>query len=321
VWFDFDNDGWADVLCSGGWNGGYGNRLFHNNRDGTFTQVEETNFAGRETHTFWATVADFNDDGFLDVIAGNGSETVNENPVLYLNQGTSGFTMIKLDRSAILGGTDVRAWGVAALDYDGDGLADLALARIDTAGRNYLLKNTGGGVFSAITNTAWTLQGSSDPVSSADYDGDGAPDLLGLGVSRTFLSGMPGQGIFASHEQSAQHFPECPSLNSAWGDFDNDGDLDVAITYVGEASKDLQVFLNDGSGNFTLGFRSRQRAAKTSIARLRQRRQAGSLCNGFNSRSRLYRNLGGGTFMEVLDEPLAQDAVWAVADSGMGRLR
>jgi enediyne biosynthesis protein E4 len=324
VWFDYDNDGWPDVLCAGGSGGGYGNRLFHNNHNGHFTQLGETNFPGQGAHAFWTTVADFNDDGYLDIVAANWPSAGAENPTLYWNQGSGRFTKVQLNPSTILEGTDVRGGTVTALDYNGDGFVDLALGRYDIFTRNYLLKNTGGGVFSAITNTAWTLQAVQyESISSADYDGDGAPDLLCMGVSgivRPFLFRNAGAGDFTRVTNSLlSTFQSTVSLTATWGDYDNDGDLDVAINYVSSSPTDLQVFLNDGSGNFTLGFSLA--SALCQYIHCMDYDNDGKLdifITGYNSACRLYRNLGGGAFTAVQGNPLVQDVFGPYAVAGWG---
>jgi hypothetical protein len=330
VWFDYDNDGWPDVLCAGGYSGnGYGNRLFHNDHNGHFTQLGGTNFAGQGAHAFWATVADFNDDGYLDIFTpdslGSGSSIVDRNPLLYMNRGNSGFTKILLAPSAT-GGTDVRADSVTVLDINRDGFVDLALGRCDIPTRDYLLENTGGGVFSAITNTAWTLQAVQyESISSADYDGDGAPDLLGMGISgvkRPFLFRNAGAGDFTlvtNSLLSTFQFGQGVSLSAAWGDYNNDGNLDVAINYTGSSSTRLQLFLNDGSGNFSLGFSLT--GAICQYIQCVDYDNDGKLdifVTGGGSRSLLYRNLGGGAFTEVLGQPLVQDVFGGFSTAGWG---
>ena len=96
------------------------------------------------------------------------------------------------------------------------------------------------------------MQGSRASVTAADFDGDGAPDLVGMGTARPLLFRNSGAGDFVRVTNSLlSTFQSAQGLSPVWGDFDNDGDLDVVMSYVGSASKDVQLFLNDGSGGFT----------------------------------------------------------------------
>ncbi|HEY5915215.1 MAG TPA: CRTAC1 family protein, partial [Verrucomicrobiae bacterium] len=214
-----------------------------------------------------------------------------------------------------------RGQTVAVADYNDDGFADLALGRYDVPTRSYLLQNTGQGVFSVVTNTAWTLQGARyESISSADYNGDGLPDLLGMGTSRPLPFRNTGDGNFGLATGSLLYNFQVgrTTLSAAWGDYDNDGRLDVAISYVFGSPTTLQVFLNDGTGEFTLAFSVAVHSQYVSCADYDNDGLLDLYATGFNSRSRLYRNLGGGAFTEVLNEPIAQDIFgqWPMAGWG-----
>jgi enediyne biosynthesis protein E4 len=123
---DFDDDGWLDiyVACDSA-----PSILYHNNRDGTFTDVAVMagvafNEDGREQAGMGTTVADYNGDGRLDIFKTNFSD---DTPTLYRNDGDGVFSDVTY--SAGLGRhTQYLGWGTMFFDFDNDGWPDLILA-------------------------------------------------------------------------------------------------------------------------------------------------------------------------------------------------
>src|SRR3989441_3948009 len=123
---DYDDDGWPDiyVACDSA-----PSILYHNNRDGTFTDVAVMagvafNEDGREQAGMGATVGDFNGDERLDIFKTNFSD---DTPTLYRNDGDGGFFAVT-DSAGLGGDTPYLGWGTMFFDFDDDGWPDLILA-------------------------------------------------------------------------------------------------------------------------------------------------------------------------------------------------
>ncbi len=163
--FDFDDDGWPDIYiaCDSA-----PSILYHNNRDGTFTDVAVMagvafNEDGREQAGMGTTVADYNGDGRLDIFKTNFSD---DTPTLYRNDGEGIFSDVTY--AAGLGRhTQYLGWGTMFFDFDNDGWPDLILANghvypeVDKfhLGSGYLeprllYHNNGNGTFSDVSATA-----------------------------------------------------------------------------------------------------------------------------------------------------------------------
>src|SRR5579872_4619303 len=163
--FDFDDDGWPDiyVACDS-----TPSILYHNNRDGTFTDVAVVagaafNEDGREQAGMGSTIADFNGDGTLDIFRTNFSD---DTSTLYRNNGNGTFDDVTF--AAGLGlHTQYLGWGTMFLDFDNDGWPDLLLVNghvypeVDKQhlGSNYeepkiLYRNNGNGTFTDVSAQA-----------------------------------------------------------------------------------------------------------------------------------------------------------------------
>ena len=128
--FDFDNDGWPDIFLPTGStvpgstaSPAPGNRLYHNNRDGTFTDVSEKARIARSGWAQGGCVGDYDNDGYLDLVVTYWGQNA-----LYHNNGDGSFT----DVSQTAGlKTDKAEWstGCSFIDYDHDGKADLFIVR------------------------------------------------------------------------------------------------------------------------------------------------------------------------------------------------
>ncbi|MCB0509671.1 MAG: VCBS repeat-containing protein, partial [Bacteroidetes bacterium] len=126
VWFDYDLDGWPDLFVIND-RFAYPNALYHNNGDGSFSDISNSaNLALQLNNPMTASVADFENDGDLDIFISNTSiPNVNDLPLLMLNQGNGFFEDKANSYNLIMNNT---TWGGLWLDYDNNGLQDLYVA-------------------------------------------------------------------------------------------------------------------------------------------------------------------------------------------------
>lgn len=216
VWFDYDNNNQLDLFIM---RLGH-NRLFRNNGDGTFADVTAASGLGRKHHNTIATVAfDYNNDGYLDLLCG----------------------------------------GFFADDID---LFDLKTTRFlpregkngDNGGSKVLYKNNGDGTFTDVTakaginNTGFTAA-----LGHADYDNDGWQDFYianDFGPDKLYRNN--GDGTFADVTQKTIGVDGKKGMNVDFGDFNNDGFLDIYVTNITEPwFRECNMFwLNMGNGTF-----------------------------------------------------------------------
>ena len=184
-WADYDRDGWPDLYVAV-----YGsNLLFHNNGDGTFTEVATSMGVGVPTNSEACSWADYDLDGDLDLfVLGN----LNNNG-LFRNDGA---TFAEVSSSAIgaaQGQGSVAIWA----DVDNDGDPDLFTSGATTA----LFRNNGGGGFAEVAGVAGVAKsGLFYGAGWADFDNDGDPDLLlsngaSSGADLMFLNGDYGEPV------------------------------------------------------------------------------------------------------------------------------
>jgi len=264
--FDYDNDGYQDILIAaahGGCN------LYHNNGDGTFTDVSIGSGWDGCVNGFALTVGDYNNDGYADVFVTRLGFYAGECQ-LYRNNGDGTFT----DVTKAAG---LKVWGpgftASWIDYDGDGNLDLFIANnlgglFERKTPNRLFHNNGDGTFTEVTEqaglaTMWPTIGGA----WGDYNNDGKPDLfLSNGLGRSQLYRNNGDGTFTDVSQEAGIDSLCFGSPAFWWDYDNDGWLDIAqfawsdhedVLYTlehGEGPADghpMRVYHNNRDGSFT----------------------------------------------------------------------
>jgi tetratricopeptide (TPR) repeat protein len=239
---DYNNDGCTDILVlRGAWEQvGQRKSLLRNNCNGTFTDVtKESGLAKPATNTQAGVWADINNDGLLDLFAGN--ETGPSQ--LFLNKGDGTFEDIShaagIDRTSF-------AKGVVAADYDHDGYVDFYVT--NASGSNFLYHNNHNGTFTEIAKEAG-VQGTGRSFAAwfFDYDNDGWPDLFvnTYNVSteenlKTYL-GLPyntgtlklyrnlGNGAFRDVTKETALDKVYMPMGANFGDIDNDGYPDIYL--------------------------------------------------------------------------------------------
>jgi ASPIC and UnbV/FG-GAP-like repeat len=181
VFADFDNDGFKDLFVSRTFKH---NQLFHNNGDGTFTDVTAKSGIGDDCCTTVASWGDYDNDGFLDLYVGRYLDPRTKIPTtfyarngepnqLYHNNGDGTFTNVTekagVGEVGLCLGT---VWG----DYDNDGFLDLYV--VNDFGRKTLYHNNRNGTFTDVTVASGTLDyGAGMSASFGDYNNDGNLDI------------------------------------------------------------------------------------------------------------------------------------------------
>ncbi|MEQ1886949.1 MAG: FG-GAP-like repeat-containing protein [Bryobacteraceae bacterium] len=245
--FDYDNDGFLDIVIAsahGGCN------LYHNNGDGTYTDVSINSGLDSCVNGFAITVGDFNNDGYPDLFITRLGFYVGEGQ-LFRNNGDGTFTDVTKQAG-------VKVWGPAFtaswVDYDGDGFLDLFIANnlgglFERKTPNRLFHNNGDGTFTEVTDeaglkTIWPTIGGA----WGDYNNDGRPDLfLSNGLGRSQLYENNGDGTFTDVSERAGVTALGFGSPAFWWDFDNDGWMDIA-QFVWSDHEDVIHTMKTGHG-------------------------------------------------------------------------
>ena len=268
---DYDNDGFLDLyITRGGWSGAAENTLYHNNGDGTFTDVTHTAGVADPQSSFCAAWADYDNDGYLDLYIADGVIGDGAANVLYRNNGDGTFTNIaEIAGVANTGNSLGTAWG----DYDKDGYIDLHVVNFGQS--NVLYRNNGDGTFTDVTPTT----GMNIPVTDAfvtfflDVDNDADLDIFisNSGSFQAFIAGQitgaaphdgdrqvlyrnNGDGTFTDVTRESGLYHAFGAMGANFGDIDSDGYLDIYLAtgapQMGRLERDA-LFRNNGDGTFT----------------------------------------------------------------------
>jgi hypothetical protein len=289
---DYDNDGWLDIYLVNGstYNALEGKEappqaaLFHNNHDGTFTNVTKTAGVANDRWGYGCAVGDYDNDGWPDIYVTN-----NGNNRLYRNNHNGTFTDVA-EKALVTVGT----WSTGATfgDYDGDGRLDLFVdgyAKIDLANppiagtkavgyaacqfrgapvmcgprglpgeHDHLFHNHGDGTFTDVSKKL----GVDDPAGFfglaslfVDVNNDGKVDLLVANdTSPNYLYMNKGDGTFEDQSYLSGYAlnkdgREIANMGIAAGDYENNGHLSIVNTSFGDDY--VVLFQNDGTGSFT----------------------------------------------------------------------
>ena len=237
---------------------GAGDSLFHNNGDGTFTDVSKKAGVADSRGYYGLDVvgSDFDGDGLIDIFVANDS-TPN---FLYHNNGNGSFSEIGFESGTALdkNGNEQGCMGVTLGDYDHDGLLDLFITNFDDE-HNVLYRNAGKGSFVDVSYEAGVAMISLPYVGWGtkffDYDNDGWVDLFVANGhaypqrdryrQRKLLHRNNRDGTFSevAAQSGSALMEERASRGTAFGDIDNDGDVDVVVNDLDSAP---QLLRNDG---------------------------------------------------------------------------
>jgi len=284
---DYDNDGYLDLFFSNGASipgldkskPAFSNRLYHNNHDGTFTDVTARAGVAGEGYSMGAAAGDYDNDGWTDLYVTG----VNRN-ILYHNNKDGTFTDVtqKAGVTGIFGGRKLWSVSAAWIDYDNDGLLDLFVTNyVDYSPENarvcgppgkrlscppslfkgepnILYHNNGDGTFtdvSAATGIAKCI-GKGMGVAIADYDGDGWTDIFVANDNeRNFLfKNRRGQGFDEVGVESFVAYTDdgvpVSSMGVDFRDWSNNGRPGLFLTALG--GETFPLFRNEDRISFTM---------------------------------------------------------------------
>ncbi len=287
AFFDYDNDGWLDIFVLSGtrWESdppGATNRLYHNNRDGTFTDITEK--AGLQK-TGWAsavTVGDYDNDGHEDLFVTYWGQNV-----LYKNNGDGTFTDVTTKAGLL---HPERRWGSGCtfVDYNRDGRLDLFVAnylnfdpnKVPKPGESSfcnwkgipvncgprglppgyctLYHNNGDGTFTDVSDKSGVTKAKGSycmTTAVADFDDDGWPDVyVACDSTPSFLFKNNHDGTFTNVGLESgvalnEDGMEQAGMGLGVADYNLDGSIDILKTHFADDTAVLYRN-NDGKGNF-----------------------------------------------------------------------
>src|SRR5438094_5659471 len=289
AFLEYENDAWLDILVLSGSRFGdppstASNRLYKNNRDGTFTDVTRKAGLFRTGFAYGVTVGDYNNDGFEDLFVTYWGQNV-----LYHNNADGTFTDVT-KQAGLLQTSERPRWntGCSCIDYDRDGNSDLIVANyVDLdlahtpaagsgefcrwkgipvmcgprglpAGTNLLYRNNGNGTFTDVSEKS----GISKPrghygftTLTGDFDNDGWPDVyLACDSTASVLYHNNHDGTFTDIATKAgcalnQDGLVQAGMGATAGDYDRDGWFDIFKTDFSDDTSTL--YRNNADGTFS----------------------------------------------------------------------
>jgi enediyne biosynthesis protein E4 len=287
---DYDRDGWPDIYFTNAQTVDMAKQgikarsaLFHNNHDGTFTDVTDKAGVGYPCWANGVAVGDYNNDGWPDLLV-----TCLSGVVLYRNNHDGTFTDVT--KEAGLAGDHLWATGAAFADYDNQGWDDLFVPHYVAVDLNHL-----------------DAFGSKDTCRYMGIDVQCGPRGLPGSPDTLWHNNHDGSFTDVSKKAGVSDPDHRYGLTAVWSDFNNDGKLDL---FVGNDGQPSYLYQGDGAGHFTdVGFTSGVALNANGVAQANMGVAIGDyLHTGLmslfithfdNEYGALYRNDGGMNFTDV----------------------
>lgn len=233
LWGDYDNDGDPDLFVIGLDESGTEVAELWENNSGTFEKNTNQDLTGlRYAAASWG---DVDNDGLIDLITTGMDRFGDPRTILYKNRKAEGVSNYLLEEVEIQSFLNIAKGSVAFGDFDNDGDLDLALSGNDASGfpnaALYINNPTGHFVYDN-SNSQILKKLSSGSIMWGDADGDGYPDLLQTGLNSRWETAT----VLHENEHNSRFGSDMLSTiqdvagDAVWGDFDNDGDFDIALS-------------------------------------------------------------------------------------------
>jgi len=302
AWGDFNNDGYQDIFASR-------RQLYFNNGDGTFTKITSGDVV-EYGQGVGGTIGDYDNDGYLDIFTAGPSSSGSN---LFHNNGDGTFDQV-LEEPFLSDSSDfqVSSW----VDIENDGDLDLFVSAGGNVGftDNYLYINNNDGTFTRDTTNLITKDSTATiNCSWSDFNNDGYVDLFiangaqFIDAGANYLYMNNGDGSFTRLTEGAIVNDQNSSLGSSWGDYNNDGYLDLFVAN----GRENKLYKNNGDNTFK-SVLAGEMVTENSVS-------AGSgwadfdndgdldlLVANIGSNNSLFENNGDGTFTKVLGESFSE---------------
>jgi hypothetical protein len=290
TWADWNNDGFLDIYTAGS------DKLYRNNGppNWDFTDVTASSNILKESHSTGCGWGDYDNDGDVDLFKIRGEDWNDGDPIYFpnsfwRNEGDGTFTNVTVAAGVDESSNPKYSRGVAWADYNDDSLLDIYISNYRQQ-ENYLYENNGDGTFTDVApqkgvHDAPSGQGNPDPYSRAghgvgsiwgDYDNDGYLDLWITNLNHKDIARTSDDSLLM-HNNGPPDFtftnmressgipvkrigggggtgPDGDELfvGCAWGDYDNDGDLDLYLPQIYDIDYAYSfLYENNGDGTFS----------------------------------------------------------------------